>query len=257
MRDVGQRLLIGLAGAAAVVMAIGYAFIARNIASPVGRDLGTFEVPGPEPSAAAILLGDGRPAYIVSTDSTVVVLDARAPVPAGTSGRLVAWCALDRSGIFLDLLDGTTWDADGALRSAEGRDGLVRYAVRTEADGATVTVSAEGRSAGTAGGDRVPLDRAMNRWTVHRPEPGEVFDPSVAVAEEPPGWIWLEGTLRPRRDAVLLCDGFDATCASGAPIAGIDPALLPDQALAGWFLGRVRDDAIIDLHHVPDPGGAP
>ena len=45
MRDLGRRLLIGLAVVAAAVMAIGYAFIAGRIADPIQSDLGTFPVP--------------------------------------------------------------------------------------------------------------------------------------------------------------------------------------------------------------------
>ena len=44
MRDLGQRLLIGLAAMVAGVMAVGYAFIFGGVAAPSG-DLGTFEVP--------------------------------------------------------------------------------------------------------------------------------------------------------------------------------------------------------------------
>lgn len=252
MRDVGQRLLIGLAGLAAVVMAIGYAFIAGRIATPLGADLGTFDLP-PRPGVAAVLLDDGRPAFVVAVEGEALVVDARAPHEPGAPGRLVAWCELTARGIFLDLLTGTTWDADGALRS-EGPDGLVRYLVREAGDG-RVAVGAEGRSAGLAGGERVALDCVTNRWRVHRPARGEVFDPSVAAEEAPPGWIWLEGTLVARDGGVLLCDGMGPGCGAGAPVAGIDPALVPEQALSGHFLGRVRDDAIVDLHFVPDPGG--
>lgn len=257
MRDVGQRLLIGLAGAAAVVMAIGYAFIAGNIAAPIGSDLGTYEVPGPGIAGTAVLLDDGRPAFVVATEDEVVVVDARAPVPAGEPGRLVAWCALDRSGIFGDLLDGTTWEPDGALRSADGTGGLVRYPTRSGAETATIVVGPEGRSAGVAEGERVALDCVTNEWEVHRPQAGEIFDPSVAAAEEPPGWVWLEGTLVTEAGEVALCDGIGPACETSAPVAGIDPARVPGQGLAGRFLGRVRDDAIAELQYVPEPGGAP
>ena len=43
MRDLGRRLLIGLAVVAAAVMAIGYAFIAGRIAAPIESDLGTLD----------------------------------------------------------------------------------------------------------------------------------------------------------------------------------------------------------------------
>jgi hypothetical protein len=254
MRDFGQRLLIGLAAVAVGVMVIGYAFIAGNIAAPIGRDLGTVEVPDAR-GATAVLLDDGRPAFVVTLDGQVAVLDARAPHGPGAPGRLVAWCQLETTGIFLDLVDGPNWDADGALRS-EGPDGLVRYPVRDAGEG-RVSVGAEGRSAGVAEGERLGLDCPTARWVVHEPAAGEVFDPSVAAEQEPPGWIWLEGTLVARGGEVLLCDGLAEGCATGAPVRGIDPAMVPtgDRRLAGLFVGRVRDDAIDDLHAVPSLGG--
>jgi nitrite reductase/ring-hydroxylating ferredoxin subunit len=254
MRDVGQRVLIGLAAVAVGVMVIGYAFIAGNIAAPIRRDLGTVEIPRPG-GADGVLLDDGRPAFVVADEGQVIALDARAPHEPGAPGRLVAWCQLEATGMFVDLVDGSSWDADGALRS-DGRGGLVRYPVREAGEG-RVSVGGEGRSAGVADGERVGLDCVTNQWVAHAPLPGEVFDPSVAAAQEPPGWIWLEGTLAARDGEVLLCDGLDETCATGATVRGIDPAMVPrgDRRLAGLFLGRVRDDAIDDLNAVPSPGG--
>lgn len=256
MRDLGQRLLIGLGAAAAAVMAIGYAFIAGGIAAPLGGDLGTFEIPGPDPATAAVLLDDGRPAFVVATRSDVMVVDGRAPVAAGVPGRLVTWCDLDRSGIFLDLLDGTTWEPDGAVRSDDGTDGLIRYAVRSGSEEATIVVGSEGRSAEATSGEHVTPDCPAKTWVSHRPSDGEVFDPSVAADEEPPGWVWLEGTLAADGDEVRLCDGADGACTTSASVAGIDPAQVPVPALAGHFLGRVRDDAIVDLQFVPAAGGS-
>lgn len=253
MRDVGQRLLIGLAAAAAVAMGIGYAFIAGNIASPIGTDLGMVRSP-PLGEARAVLLDDGRPAFVVGEPEGPTVLDARAPHAAGAPGRLVSWCDLPNGGVFLDLVDGVTWDGDGALRSADGVDGLVRYPVRHGQDDLLV-VAADGRSRGIAEGERVALDCPTRTWVTHRPVPGEAFDPSVAVEQEPPGWIWLEGSLQAVAGEVRLCDGPDGGCGTYAHVAGIDPALVPEPALAGSFFARVRDDAIADLHYVPHPGG--
>ncbi|MBW3613137.1 MAG: hypothetical protein KY392_04675 [Chloroflexi bacterium] len=256
MRDLGQRLLIGLGAGAAVLMAIGYAFIAGNLAAPLGGDLGTFEIPGPAPATAAVLLDDGRPAFVVATRSDVAVVDARAPVAAGVPGRLVTWCDLDPAGIFVDPLDGTTWEWDGALRSGQGTDGLVRYRVRSSSEDATIVVGSEGHSAGVTSGERVAPDCPADTWVSHRPSEGEVFDPSVAADEEPPGWVWLEGTLVADGDGVRLCDGLGGGCATWASVAGIDPAQVPVPAPAGHFLGRVRDGAIVDLQFVPAAGGS-
>jgi hypothetical protein len=87
---------------------------------------------------------------------------------------------------------------------------------------------------------------------VHRPAAGEVFDPSVAVESEPPGVIWLEGTLRAIGNQALLCDGIgDATgdCADGAVARGIDPASIRPEGTAGLFIGIVRDGGITGLAH--------
>lgn len=251
MRDVGQRLLIGLAATAAVVMGIGYAFIAGNIAAPIGGDLGTFDVP-PEGTAAAVLLDDGAPAFIVSPPGgALLAIDARAPVATGTPGRLVGWCADGR--YFLDAVDGATYDADGSrLAGAEPGPGLVAHPTRRADDG-RVTVSAEERPAGAR--DDLTAPTSCLGAVVHRARPDEVFDPSVAVEQEPPGWIWLEGRLEAVDGEVRLCDGLDGRCETYARVAGIDPALANEPALAGSFFARVRDDAIADLQYVPHPGG--
>jgi hypothetical protein len=256
MRDVGQRLLIGLAGAAAVVMAIGYAFIAGRIATPLGADLGTFELPT-APDVAAVLLDDGRPAFIVAEGADARVLDARAPTQPGAPGRLVKWCMGGDEGFFLDLVDGAAYAATGELIGGEGTRGLVVYPTST--DGLRITVQPQGTPAVVApeADPRAERDCSTLELVGHGPADGEVFDPSVAVDQEPPGWVYLEGTLVADDDEVALCDGLEGRCASGARVTGIDPALVPvgDRRLAGSFLGRVRDDAIVDLQHVPNHGG--
>lgn len=253
MRDLGRRLLIGLAVVAAAVMAIGYAFIAGRIAAPIESDLGTFATPDAA-GAQAVLLADGRPAFIVATDGEVIVIDARGRHVAGAPGRLVAWCG---NGIFLDPVDGATYAADGGLLGGPGSDGLVVYPVRRVDDGARFVVSGDGAAARASAGGPVALDCPPTRWTAHRPDPDEVFDPSVAADEEPPGWIWLEGRLQVEADEAVLCDGLDGACATSAEVGGIDPARVPDggDALIGSFIGRVRDGVIVDLNFVPDPGG--
>ena len=253
MRDLGRRLLIGVAVVAAAVMAIGYAFIAGRIADPIESDLGTYATPGSD-GAQAVLLADGRPAFIVAADGFVTVIDARGRHAAGAPGRLVAWC---EDGVFLDPIGGAGYAADGQLIAGPGTDGLVVYPVRSVDDGSRFVVRGDGAGAGSLAEDGGPLDCPTNRWLIHRPEPGEVFDPSVAADEEPPGWIWLEGRLMVEAGEAVLCDGLDGGCATLAPVGGIDPAMVPGggDALVGSFIGRVRDGVIVDLNFVPDPGG--
>jgi hypothetical protein len=256
MRDLGRRLLIGLAVVAAGTMAVGYALIAGRIAAPIGGDLGTFPTPT-ETAAMAVLLDDGRPAFIVADGTSVTVIDARGRHEPGEPGRLVAWCVDAR--FFADLLSGATYAADGRLLGGPAENGLVVYPVRSVEDGSRIAVGSDGQSAGLVPGEPVPLDCPItSEYVIHRPLAGEVFDPSVAVDQEPPGWIWLEGELVSTGSEVRLCDGDgrdgrDGQCLIGADVRGIDPArVLP---LSGSFIGRVRDDAIEDLAHVPEPGG--
>lgn len=255
MRDLGRRLLIGLAVVAAAVMAIGYAFIAGSIATPINADLGTFSVPE-EDGAQAVLLADGRPAFIVAIEGEVIVLDARGRHAAGAAGRLVAWC---EDGVFVDLVGGATYAPDGQLLGGPAADGLVVYPVRSVDDGSRFVVGGDGVSAGSTAGEPVALDCPSNRWIRHRPDAGEIFDPSVAADEEPPGWIWLEGRLVAEAGEPILCDGLSGACATFAEVGGIDPAVIPgdEHALIGSFIGRVRDDVIVDLNFVPDPAGSP
>lgn len=254
MRDLGRRLLIGLAVVAAAVMAIGYAFIAGRIADPIQSDLGTFPVPEVA-GAQTVLLADGRPAFIVAGEGDVIVVDARGRHATGAPGRLVAWCD-NTTPYFVDPLGDATYAPDGTRLAGSTGPGLVRYPVSTtEADGG-IRVAADGTAAGQLADFEVPI-ACEGRQLVHRPEAGEIFDPSVAAEEEPPGWIWLEGRLRSDGGEPILCDGLDGACATSAPVGGIDPALIPgdEQALIGSFIGRVQDGVIVDLNFVPDPGG--
>ncbi len=253
MRDLGRRLLIGLAVVAAAVMAIGYAFIAGRIAAPIESDLGTFDVPDVD-GARAVLLADGRPAFIVATDGDVIVVDARGRHAAGAPGRLVAWCARTTP-YFVDPLDDATYAADGKRRAGSTGPGLVRYPV-SDADDGRIRVAADGTAAGQLNDVALPIE-CDGRQVVHAPTPGEVFDPSVAAEEEPPGWIWLEGRLVAEGGEAILCDGLDRRVPTFAAVGGIDPASVPEggDALAGSFIGRVRDGVIVDLNFVPDPGG--
>lgn len=253
MRDLGQRLLIGLGAAAAAVMAIGYAFIAGGIAAPLGGDLGTFGRP-PAGEARAVLLDDGRPAYLVTdvADDIVRAVDARVPVDAGAPGRLAVWCSDAR--YFLDPVDGAAFDLDGTrLAGTAAGQGLLVHPTRSGAEG--ITVGPNGQRAGHRDDLTAPVE-CPDGTVRHEPKQGETFDPSVAAEEEPPGWVWLEGTLAADGVEVRLCDGAEGACTTSASVAGIDPAQVPVPALAGHFLGRVRDDAIVDLQFVPAAGGS-
>lgn len=239
-------MLVALAAAVAIVVAIGYGFIATNIASPAGNDLGTVEVPA-EPGAEPVLLDDGRPAFVVRAERSVHVLDARVPREPGSPGRLAAWC----DGFLYDPLADVVFAPDGRVRWGDGSDGLEAYDVELTDDGRAV-VGHDGSPAGRAEGERPPSDGCDH--VVHGPEPGDLFDPSVAANEEPPGWIWLEGRLEAVGDEVMLCDDPRADdCPTGAAVPGIDPATLlslPGQ-LSGYFLGRVGDGVLDELYYVP------
>jgi hypothetical protein len=111
--------------------------------------------------------------------------------------------------------------------------------------------AAQGRGPETGG----PPDPACpaNAWVMHEARAGETFDPSVAVEQEPPGWIWLEGTARVVDGEVRICDGRTGGCEASADTVGIDPASLRGGTTSGQFIGRVRDGAIENLILVPDP----
>ena len=261
MRDLGRRLLIGLAVVAAGATAVGYAFIAGGIAAPVRGDRAILDVPA-SGTAQATMLDDGQPVFVVNDpERGVWVIDAQGRQRQGALAVLVAWCPTAR--MFADRAAGSAFGADGQLRWGSADGGLIAYATRLAADdpsrvivGSDTTV--QGRGPETDGPPETTCDGAS--WLVHEPAPGEVFDPSVAVAEEPPGWIWLEGSLETTdQGGVRLCDRGEEPCTTGADVVGIDPATLggDTQGPAGLFIGRVRDDAIEGLMFVPDLEEAP
>jgi hypothetical protein len=245
VREIASRLLLGVALVVAVVAAIGYVFIFLATATPVGAPLATL----PKPAAGAVIatrLDDGRPVYLVGTDGGARVLDARAPVEPGAVPPLVAWC--EDAEAFLDLVHGGTFSVAGEVMGESARVGLEVYP--TEARGDEVIVRDAAAPAPTAPGDTVALDcREGSAWEIHAPTADEIFDPTVAADTEPPGWIWIEGTLAAAEDEVRLCDGLDGSCASGAAVVGIDPAKV--QPTAGRFLGRIVDGAVRNLVIVP------
>jgi hypothetical protein len=248
MRDLRRWIPIGFAVVVVSVAAVGYGLIASDIAAPIGDSLGTVSVPD-EPGAAPVFLADGRPALVVRTDEAVHVLDARPPLETGMPSSLVSWCPSD--GFFHDWLNSGSYGADGGLLGG-GPAGLVAYPVRLEADGEAV-VGRDGRPSGTSYG-AIAIGCDGDEAVTHEPVPDEVFDPSVAADEEPPGWIWLEGRLEAIGGQALLCDGVEATdCETGAAVPGIDPAKLAavSEPLGGYFIGRVGDGVIDELHYVP------
>ena len=242
-------MLVGLAAAVATVAAIGYALIATN-AVPTRGDLGTLDVPDGS-SARAVFLSDGRPAFVVRTGDAVHVIDARQPLAAGTPGRLVLWCA----GGFTDLVSGS-YRADGGLLAGDVPSSLVAYPVTVASGGHQVVVGSDGEPAAAAGGEPSMIDCDVSTAIGHEPSEGEVFAPSVAADQEPPGWIWLEGQLLVVDERAVLCDGGGAGCATGAVVRGTDPARVGVEAgVPHLFLGRVRDGAIVELHAVPSMEG--
>jgi hypothetical protein len=249
MRDLRRWIPIGLAVVVVSVAAVGYGLIASDIATPIGDSLGTVSVPD-EPGAVPVYLADGRPAFVVRTEDTVLVLDARPPLETGTPSGLVAWCPGDE--LFHDWVNGGSYGADGGLLGS-GAAGLIAYPVVRSADARDVVVGRDGRPSGTAYGD-FAFDCDGTETVMHEPAPDEVFDPSVAADEEPPGWVWLDGRLEAIGGQALLCDDLDATdCATGAAVPGIDPAKLAtlSEPMAGSFLGRIGDGVIDELHYVP------
>jgi hypothetical protein len=163
----------------------------------------------------------------------------------------VTWCPADEQ--FVDWVHGGWYLADGAL-IADAPSGLIAYPVTITVDERRVTVGSEG-SPNTALADPSTLGGCDGSEAVmHEPDAGEVFDPSVAADEEPPGWVWLEGRLEAIGNQALLCDDLEATdCEAGAVVHGIDPAKLAalSEPMSGSFLGRVGDGVIDELHHVP------
>lgn len=246
MRDIGNRLVVGLGLLIAVAVAVGYAFIFLGNATPLGAPLVTLPMPSPGEVVAA-RLDDGRPVYLVGTDAGARVLDARAPTGLGEVPVLVAWCA--EGGAFLDLERGGTFAPSGEVMGRSAPAGLDVYPI--EVRGGEVVIRDGAAPAGTASGETVALDCPVGSgWTAHSATSDEIFDPSVAADVEPPGWIWLEGSLTATGDEVHLCDGRPAAaCETGAVVVGIDPAKVP--AVFGRFLGRIVDGDVRNLVIVP------
>jgi hypothetical protein len=248
VRELGGRILLVFGAIVAAVAAIGYAYVYLGIATPPGSSLGTVSVPSPG-EVEAVLLDDGRPVYVVEAGGAVTVLDARAPRVGGEVEALVAWCA--DVNVFLDLRRGGTFAPGGEVLGESAPSGLRVYATEPSGDGARVVVHDDVRRAGSGADDSVALDCTRDSaWVVHAPIPDEVFDPSAAVDQEPPGWIWIEGRLEADGGAARVCDGLAGACAAWGAVSGIDPATV--EPTAGLFLGRVADGALVDLVTVPD-----
>ena len=250
MRDLGGRLFIGLAAIVAGVMAIGYAFIFGGVATPPDG-LGTLEIP-PDGQIVATRLDDGRPVFVGAAGGTAWVLDARQPRDPGEVGVLLVWCPSDA--VYVGTRPTSIFAADGS--SLRESDGMTAYLTApVDGDASRVRVEAQTSARPAAAESRQPeYTCGPGDWVVHRAPADEIFDPSVAVEVEPPGWAWLEGTLLAIGNQALLCDGTDAGgCAEGAVASGIDPATLPPGGFAGRFLGLVHDGAIEGLTFAPDP----
>lgn len=253
MRDLGGRVLIGLGVIVAAVVAVGYGFVFMGIATPPGGGLGTVDVP-PDGEVAATVLDDGLPVFVGAADGTVWVLDAREPRDAGELDVLVGWCPTDEA--FVGTRPTSIFAADGSSLRGPGTVGMTAHATEpVDGDASRVRVDDRTSVRPLAAAERqISYSCGPGDWVVHRPQPGEVFDPSVAADVEPPGWSWFEGTLLPIGNQALLCDGLGAVdCPAGAVASGIDPATLPAAGVAGRFLGIVHDGTIEGLIFAPDP----
>ena len=258
MRSFGGRVLIGLGILAAAVMTVGYAFIFSDIANPPGRDRAILNVPATD-EASATMLDDGRPVFVVNDPRFGInVLDAQAPEPQSGLGVAVQWCTGSRT--FVDPVDGSAYEANGDLLSGSAETGLVAFSSRPAPDDPSrMVVGADSAIKGGRVEHDGPTVCPILSLVAHEPDPDEIFDPSVAVDQEPPGWIWVEGTLSVDDAAVRLCDGSASACETSAEVRGIDPAGLqafPDGRVEGQFIGRVRDGALEGLIFVPDIGDA-
>ncbi|MEO8510886.1 MAG: hypothetical protein ABI534_06540 [Chloroflexota bacterium] len=236
------------------LVAFGYAQIAPGIANQNATRRATLPLPAPGQVSAAFL-DDGRPVFVVnSDDSNGAVLDAQSShVPSGM-GRLLAWCPAD--GHFEDLFGGSTFAPDGARIDGPAPSGLLSYGIQALPDRTDLiaVTTASSRVDGTASGPRAGAGCA-EPWVIHEPVPDEVFDPSVAIDQEPLGWVWLDGRLALQGDgSTLLCDAPAAACATSATVSGINPAYFSvgPHDLPGLYIGRVRDNAIEGLIAVPD-----
>ncbi len=251
MRELGRRLLIGLAAVVAGVMAIGYAFIFGGVAAPSGG-LGTLEIPA-DGQAVATRLDNGRPVFVTAAGGTAWVLDAREPRDPGELDVLLRWCPTDEA--FIGTRPTSIFAADGS--SLRGSGGMTAYATAPANEKASrIRVEEQTSVRPAAAEERQPMYTCgPGDWVDHSAQPGEIFDPSVAADAEPPGWIWLEGTLMPIGGQALLCDGMDPAngCPMGVVANGIDPATLAAGGVAGLFLGTVHDGTIEGLTFAPAP----
>jgi hypothetical protein len=254
MRVLAGRLLIGLAAVAAGVMAVGYALIFGGIAGS-SDDLGTLAVPA-DGQVVATRLDDGLPVFVSVAGGTAWVLDAREPHEAGELGVLVGWCPADEA--FVGSQPTSIFAADGSMLRP-GPGGLTAHATSAVGgDASRIRVDAQTSVRPLAADQRqISYSCPPGDWVLHRAQPNEIFDPSVATDVEPRGWAWLQGTLLRLGNQALLCDGNNPVdCPSGAVARGIDPATVAPGGVAGMFVGRVHDGAIEGLTFVPDPEAA-
>ncbi len=256
MRSFGGQILIGLGILAAAVMTVGYAFIFSDIATPPGGDRGVLEVPATGEAIPA-MLDDGQPVFVVNDPQFGIgVLDAQAPRTRAGLGVAVQWCRESRQ--FVDPVGGSAYEANGELLAGSAESGLIAFASRPGPDDPSrVVVGSDSAIQGGSAEHDGPTACPVMSLVAHEPQPNEIFDPSVAIDQEPPGWIWIEGSLVVVDGTVRLCDGSASACETSAAVRGIDPASLqafPDGRVEGQFIGRVRDGALDGLMFVPDIG---
>lgn len=235
-----------------ILAALGYSRLAPGIADPNAHLRAMLRQPQAG-TASAAFLEDGRPVFITKDrGGGLAVLDAQSShVPSGM-GHLLAWCPDD--GHFEDLFGGSTFAIgggriDGPAPTSLRAFGLESLQERPDFIGVTsMTYEVPQPGTGPPAGAGCP-----GPWLLHAPNPSEVFDPSVAVDQEAPGWVWLEGLLIQNGGEVVLCDVTAEGCATFAAVPGIAPAYLaaPGANVRGLYIGRVRDGAIEGLIAVP------
>jgi hypothetical protein len=242
-------------------------------ATPIGSD--ALDVP-PRGDAVAAFLGDGRPVFVVHYgDGTVSVLGAFSPYRPFGIRELVAWCP---SGHLVGWPDASYFDKYGVWRGGTpAPPGLAVFSfdvVKRDATGDPATLHIVGIGPSVAGHQNLSSRRTYPSTCRSRSgSPAELvehgLDPS-RVSTSPremvdgasgygwSGWTAVEGFLSVSPDgAVELCSGAPRSeCDDGAPVEGIDAALLrqeisthPDSPFAGTnvWLARVAHEAIVDL----------
>jgi hypothetical protein len=248
-------------------------------ATPIGSD--TLHVPA-RGDAVAAFLADGRPVFVVHYgDGNISVLDAFSPYRPFGIRELVAWCP---SGHLVGWPDASYFDKYGVWRGGTpAPPGLAVFAfdvVKRDTTGDPATVHIVGIGPSVAGHQSLSSRRtypstcrsrsgSRAELIEHGLDPSQVSTSPREMVDTASGygwsrWIAVEGFLSVSPDgAVELCSGAPRSeCVDGAPVEGIDAALLreeiathPDSPFAqsDVWLARVGHGAIVDvaISHAP------